>query len=832
MGSPQERLNRIWRHDAGRSILLLLMILAPLVLTLGIREKLDRFRTREFSIQTNRERCIQIANEFLRAHGGSTPDKGWILEFDEDIEYLNYVHRSLGEGKMIPSFRELPSAPAVIRLKEAGGGNDATEISVGPSGVVTGYRLPYLLARDSNNPGSRESTVSRASEMLPQALVMEGDYKLSDARVYEQTDSRGRRLYRVEWTASHVLLPELSFIIRFGVTGSTLFSQRISADVDDDYMAKANTVARLYGGLMSIAPLYIIALIVYMLVRYIQRTLEKEVSHGRALVVTFYILAMTSVVFLTGDQSIVFNIEMGDAAPVGALILVFFFFALAALLAGASYSACEGDVREHFPGTLTSFDALLTGRVLSKNVARAFIVSFVSASWLFFVQVIANLAIEGGMEEPGALIFVYRMAHAQFPAAIMFFLLPMGIGLVLLFGLLIPVSIVGRVKKLRSAAWGWVLLIVLVNLFLLHQGFVSLGGALVLLGAEAVTLLSLFLYFDLLTAFLCRVLVAYLFLLTDAQMLTMMPDSAVWPMHAVVAASLLLSIVLLRYGRHYSDEEVRPSYANALAERQSLSEQLSIAAVAQAQLTLSELPQVEGFSLAADCRPARVVSGDYYDCFRLGPRSLGVLMISGAGRGLLDAMVIAFTKGFLLEHAHADRTAPELLSDLLENLTSLLNPGDDFPELCFMLLDGDKRSASYSRTEGFPGVLAIRRTQEGHVFVRQGAKSEMGVTRRLRERSMSLRHGTISLDEQTSLLLFTRGLERSLERTGVENVREWLRTEWIHFVSGDAGSTLRKLSSAALGGTSSWQTSSTGDDRTLMVVQTVSAFSDEVDKAA
>ena len=92
-------------------------------------------------------------------------------------------------------------------------------------------------------------------------------------------------------------------------------------------------------------------------------------------------------------------------------------------------------------------------------------------------------------------------------------------------------------------------------------------------------------------------------MLTDVQMLTRIPESTVVLMHGVALATLVASLLLMRYGKEYSDEEVRPSYARALAERQSLSAQLSVAAVAQAQLTLTELPRVEGFSLAAVCAP-------------------------------------------------------------------------------------------------------------------------------------------------------------------------------------------------------------------------------------
>ncbi len=833
MWFPRESLNAVWHHWAGRPALIALLALTPLVLALGVRWKLDLYQIRDFAIQTNRERCIEIARAFLAERGVMVASGDWRLKFEENRSFLEYVHRSLGLGKPLPQIRGFPSTPASIRVQSGGDAQaeDATEVSISPSGVITGYRLPSLLNEFGGELGDRQQAVNSARARMIR-IVAPADYEISEERVYEQTDPKGRRYYRVEWTAVHRDLPELSFRLRFGVAGGTVFSQSIDADVAEAFVERAGLAARLYSTLTGFAPFYIVALILYMLVRYIQRSIDKEISHARAIVVALYLLAMAGLIFLTGDQGIVFGVTIGERAPPAASAFVLLFLLLSALLAGVSYSACEGDVRELFSGSLTSFDALLTGRLFSRTVARTFIFGFVAAAWLFFLQVLTNLMFEGGVEETASLLFVYRMAHAQFPAAMIFLLLPLSVGFVLLFGLLIPLSIVGRLRRLRAAAWAFLLAIMLVNLFLLHGGFVTLPGAALTLGIEAFFLLTLVYYFDVMTAFLCRVLAGYLAVLTDVQMLTRIPESTVVLIHGVALTTLVASLVLMRYGKEYSDEEVRPSYARALAERQSLSAQLSVAAVAQAQLTLTELPRVEGFSLAAACRPARLVSGDYYDCFPLGPRSLGVLMISGAGRGLLDAMVIAFTKGFLLERVNSARSARELLADLLENLSSLLQPGDTFPDLCFVILDGEQATAAYSRTENFPGLISIKPSEAGAVNVREGSTSEMSSTRRLRDRRLALRHGLIRLPQGASILIYSCGFERSLMRAGIGDFREWLRQEWKRVVKSDAGATLLELTHAAMGGSSGWQAQSGEQDRTLIVVHTVSTESGSAEQAA
>ena len=53
-------------------------------------------------------------------------------------------------------------------------------------------------------------------------------------------------------------------------------------------------------------------------------------------------------------------------------------------------------------------------------------------------------------------------------------------------------------------------------------------------------------------------------------------------------------------------------------ERHRLENELAIAREVQTQLFPPELPSMPGVELEAICRPARMVSGDYYDFIRIG----------------------------------------------------------------------------------------------------------------------------------------------------------------------------------------------------------------------
>ena len=61
-------------------------------------------------------------------------------------------------------------------------------------------------------------------------------------------------------------------------------------------------------------------------------------------------------------------------------------------------------------------------------------------------------------------------------------------------------------------------------------------------------------------------------------------------------------------------------------QRQRLEHEIAIASEVQQELFPKSLPSLPGLDLAAICKPARVVSGDYYDFIRIGPTSVGIAL--------------------------------------------------------------------------------------------------------------------------------------------------------------------------------------------------------------
>jgi serine phosphatase RsbU (regulator of sigma subunit)/anti-sigma regulatory factor (Ser/Thr protein kinase) len=124
---------------------------------------------------------------------------------------------------------------------------------------------------------------------------------------------------------------------------------------------------------------------------------------------------------------------------------------------------------------------------------------------------------------------------------------------------------------------------------------------------------------------------------------------------ATFAHFLAMQIVNARF----QEEQV----ANRIIARE-----LEIAGSIQQSLLLKELPQIPGFELAALCRSAHQVGGDFYDVMKISNDSALLVIADVMGKGVLAAMFAAILRTVL-------RASPELMREpaaLLTRVNQLL----------------------------------------------------------------------------------------------------------------------------------------------------------------
>jgi sigma-B regulation protein RsbU (phosphoserine phosphatase) len=76
-------------------------------------------------------------------------------------------------------------------------------------------------------------------------------------------------------------------------------------------------------------------------------------------------------------------------------------------------------------------------------------------------------------------------------------------------------------------------------------------------------------------------------------------------------------------------------------EKERLESELQIAREVQSQLFPKSAPQVKRLELIGACRPARMVSGDYYDFIQVGPRWTVLAIGDISGKGISAALLMA-----------------------------------------------------------------------------------------------------------------------------------------------------------------------------------------------
>ena len=118
-------------------------------------------------------------------------------------------------------------------------------------------------------------------------------------------------------------------------------------------------------------------------------------------------------------------------------------------------------------------------------------------------------------------------------------------------------------------------------------------------------------------------------------------------------------------------------------------------------------PKITGLSIAGSCVPAREVGGDFYDFFPLDDHRVGVFLAEGGNRELGPAMTIAFAKGFLLYTSKLDLSPAELLRRLQE--TSGVRPAECRSSISMLYAVIDARAGDPVCAVGRDGPVSDQR---------------------------------------------------------------------------------------------------------------------------
>jgi sigma-B regulation protein RsbU (phosphoserine phosphatase) len=159
-----------------------------------------------------------------------------------------------------------------------------------------------------------------------------------------------------------------------------------------------------------------------------------------------------------------------------------------------------------------------------------------------------------------------------------------------------------------------------------------------------------------------------------------------------------------------------------MRRHERLDRQLSIGAEIQAQLLPDHCPVIEGVELAARCRPAFEVGGDYYDFIPTRPQRIGrrreqgrwaLVMGDVMGKGVPAGLLMTLLRGMLRAEVLSGHAPDRILHDLNQLAQEDLSHSHRFVTLFYSDFDPRTRLLRFANAAHNPPL--IWRRQSGRV---------------------------------------------------------------------------------------------------------------------
>jgi serine phosphatase RsbU (regulator of sigma subunit) len=739
--SPQLA-NRVW---------LILLWLSPLAFFVGLALYRQHNAEMQVPFHLDRWQAIARARAFAASKGLDVAEWEAICKTQENNS-LYFYYRLKGEAVAAP-LRPLVGPAAVRVLLSEPQRKQNLEVVLAPDGHVLSYKRNFVEVKDETE--TPEAVPHAAAEAAwrahPEAAF---STTVQPTRTEERSSGALVRTYSWRWKAPQA--PELEGKTTIAVRGQQVMAEETTAELETKYaeslFGKSKAPIIVAGVIYGVLALIVV---IFGIFRFTARLRQKEVSYARLFVIALGMTAAFGGFMFQTDVGVYdasLDLRLGGLAYLNN-IFGLLTWGIIGLLLGFAYCSGEGDLRELYPGKLTSLDALLTGKLNARNVAQAILHGTALSGWLLLLSQLAVAAFDA---RPGVgwRIVSQEPFLAHFPWLAILMSWPAFGVLSVLFTLLLPLPLLQRRLQNRR--------VILLFLFLLAAEATVITNiqsvrpwplaALLTLFAATAMLLAFF-RFDMLTAIIT---LSSAELVCAALLFLSQPAPELHKAGIIIAVFVGLALALAFYfyfrGRLYHEDEVRPRYASNLAERLLLQAEVSAAREAQIRLLPDKLPEVRQLSVAAVCQPAHEVGGDFYDLFELEPGKLGIFMAEGGGRGLAAALTIAFAKGFLMPKIKSDTLSDNSPTEIVRSLqTQFIRTmaQDEAMSFVYAVIDSDDKTLRYAGMGDFPRPT-IRTEERQHQAEEHQIKFQLD-----HEKSFQITEGIYYLAEGDTVALLS-----------------------------------------------------------------------------
>jgi sigma-B regulation protein RsbU (phosphoserine phosphatase) len=250
--------------------------------------------------------------------------------------------------------------------------------------------------------------------------------------------------------------------------------------------------------------------------------------------------------------------------------------------------------------------------------------------------------------------------------------------------------------------------------------------------------------------------------------------------------------------------ELQQSVASGAARLEMQEQELERAREIQQSLLPKEIPQIRGFEVAGTWRPARTVSGDYFDVLRLGDRRLAICIADVVGKGVSAALLMANVQAAVRAFASETESPAQVCTRVNRLLCENIATGK-FVTFLYGVLDAETRIFQYCNAGHLLPILASC----GPVHAPEEGGAVLGVFP-----AWVYEDSAIEMKAGDRLLLFTDGITEASDGEGREFEEEGIAT----FAKAHRTLGAKELTSRLLDEVTAFCGAQFQDDATLLVI--------------
>ena len=194
-------------------------------------------------------------------------------------------------------------------------------------------------------------------------------------------------------------------------------------------------------------------------------------------------------------------------------------------------------------------------------------------------------------------------------------------------------------------------------------------------------------------------------------------------------------------------------------EKQRMEEELNLARGMQQALLPSQLPELNGYEIAALNIPSREVGGDYYDVIPISDHQVGITIADVAGKGAGAALLMSNLQASLRALTSAEMPIEEMVSRI--NNLIFQNTGlDKYITFFYGRLDTQRHTFTYCNA-GHNPPYRVGRTGEAEELMTGGIVIGMMA-------DMAFETETIQLEGGDRIVMFTDGITEAFDEKNEE----------------------------------------------------------------